>query len=102
MCKYENHKAAIINFFGNPLLVVMDPSMAQDIWQTKNKIVDKTGAWQQMFEDLIPSSLLFQKGDDDWAQKRKACAHAFAKDKLSKMLDVLRGQLMERINRWAA
>ena len=43
-----------------------------------------------MFSDLLGSSLLFGPGDEDWRRKRKACAHAFYKDRLRVMLDVLK------------
>jgi hypothetical protein len=34
------------------------------------------------------------KGNDEWAAKRKASGHAFARDRLGKMMEVLKDQLM--------
>ena len=53
-----------------------------------------------MFEELIPSAFVFAPSNDDWKQKRKAAAHAFAKERLSKMIDMLKDQLMVRIDQW--
>ena len=44
-CKFENHKASLINFFGKPTLCIMNPKCVEDIWYTKNKLVDKSGVW---------------------------------------------------------
>ena len=49
-----------------PVLLILDPEMAQEIFVTKNKIVDKDGFTQQMFEDLIGNSFSFSKGDEKW------------------------------------
>ena len=51
---------------------------------------------QQAMEDMAPTAFIFQKGDENWAQKRKACAHAFYKDRLEKMTFVLK----EKLNAW--
>jgi len=40
---------------------------------------------------MLGHSFLTSKGDDLWKAKRKACAHAFYKDKLEAMLEVLKG-----------
>ena len=37
-----------------------------------------------------------QKGDESWNMKRKACAHAFYKDRLAKMMDVMK----DKLNAW--
>ena len=100
--KYENHKAVLINIWGKPLLSITNPETAHDVFQTKNKIVDKTGVWQQIFEDHMPSAFVFQKGDAEWTAKRKAAAHAFSRDRLSTMLEVLKDQLMKRVDQWLA
>ena len=51
---------------------------------------------QQAMEDMAPTAFIFQRGDENWAQKRKACAHAFYKDRLEKMTFVLK----EKLNAW--
>ena len=36
---------------------------------------------------------IFQVGNESWSKKRKACAHAFYKDRLEKMMKVLKDKL---------
>ena len=49
---------------------------------------------------MMPSAFVFMKGNDEWAAKRKASAHAFARDRLSKMMEVLKDQLQATIDKW--
>ena len=51
-----------------------------------------------MFENIMPTSFVFSPGNDDWKNKRKAAAHAFAKERLSKMIELLKDQLMVKID----
>ena len=53
-----------------------------------------------MFEDFMPTAFVFAKGDDDWKRKRKASAHAFAKGRLANMMELMKDQLMVRVNQW--
>ena len=53
-----------------------------------------------MFEDLVPSAFVFSPSNEDWKQKRKAAAHLFAKERLNKMIEMLKDQLMFRIDQW--
>ena len=48
----------------------------------------------------MPSAFAFQKGDDDWAAKRKASAHAFSRERLSNVLEVLKDQMTSIVNQW--
>ena len=41
----EKNKAIVTNIFGNVLIHICDPAMAQDVFVAKNKYVDKTGIW---------------------------------------------------------
>lgn len=96
----DNKKAHLLNIFGVPHLSIGDAKMVNDLLTTKNKFMDRTGLFVQMFEDFIPSSFAFQKADDDWATKRKACAHAFFKDRLDKMLEVLKTKCNDLVEKW--
>ena len=92
----KKDKALLWSVMNVQVLGIVDPDMVQDIFVTKNKLVDKTGVMQQAMEDMAPSAFIFQKGDDSWSQKRKACAHAFYKERLEKMMCVLK----EKLNQW--
>ena len=55
-----------------------------------NQAIDKDGEGEVMFQDMLGKSFLFSAGDDLWKAKRKACSHAFYKERLLGMLDVLK------------
>ena len=72
------------------MLAIQDPTMVQDIYTRKNKLIDKNGMSQTMFDDLVGKSFVFSKGDKQWETIRKASAHAFYKERLQKMMLVLK------------
>ena len=38
-------------------------------------------------------SFIFSKADQEWKAKRKACAHAFYKEKLMKMMETIKDKV---------
>jgi cytochrome P450 len=80
----------LLNTGGRMSLIVSDPAIIQDMLVTKNHLLDKTGAFCGVFKNLYGASFVFSKSDATWKQKRKATAHAFYKDRLVHMLDVLK------------
>ena len=98
--KVENHKAILLNFFGKLVIIIPDKDIAHDIFYTKNKYFDKGSDWEGVFEDLAPTAFVYAKGDESWKAKRKASAHAFAKGRLAKMIEMMKDQLMVRIDKW--
>ena len=68
---------------------------------TKNKLVDKTGHFRQMFEDSATGAFSFQEGNASWVRKRKAYSHAFHNFKVDNMIEVLKdklGDFVEELN----
>lgn len=51
---------------------------------------------------MLGSSLLFGPSDEDWRQKRKACAHAFYKDRLKLMVEMFKKLIDGRFTEWDA
>ena len=51
---------------------------------------------------LLGESFLFSRGNEIWKAKRKACAHAFYKERLTLMMDTLKTKIMEAFDRWQA
>ena len=49
---------------------------------------------------MIGNAFIFSKADDLWKLKRKSIAHAFYKDRLVHMLDILKDQVLVAQNRW--
>ena len=78
-----------------------DPEIAQDIFVNKNSLTDKDGESLIMFEEIIGQSFVFGHNDDNWKAKRKACAHAFYKDRLVYMLETLKDKTSDTFVKWA-
>ena len=55
---------------------------------------------ETMFRDSIGESFVFSKGDESWKAKRKACAHAFYKERLVLMLETLKLKINEPAIEW--
>ena len=92
----------ISNLGGTPVLLVADPVVVQDLLVTKNAHYDKTGAFEGFFSNLIGKSFLFSQAHETWKIKRQAAAHAFYKDRLAQMLNVLKDKALEVQTKWAA
>ena len=45
-------------------------------------------------------SFLFSKANDNWRAKRKACSHAFYKERLVSMIEVLKDKLADSCKSW--
>jgi len=54
-----------------------------------------------IYKDLLGNSFLFSPGDKIWKAKRQACAHAFYKDQLKVMMEVLKGIVESYIDEWS-
>ena len=85
---------------GVPAYCIQHPDVVQHLATTKNNQVDKNGEGELIFKEMLGNSFLLSKGDELWKKKRKACAHAFYKDKLDAMLEVLKKQTRKRFSFW--
>ena len=74
--------------------------MACDILTSKNVFVDKPSMCDDMYKDLLGHSFVFSPSGPLWKQKRKASAHAFYKDRLVHMCDILKGKMKAAIELW--
>ena len=92
--------AIIVNFLSKVWIVNNDPEIASELFNKHGKYIDKVPDQAEQFKNLLGSSLLFGPTDDDWRAKRKACAHAFYKDRLNHMLEVLKGKINLRVDKW--
>lgn len=81
---------------------VSDPEIVQDLWVGKNALLDKCPESLIMFEDIIGQSFLFAHNDEAWKTKRKACSHAFYKERLVFMLETLKDKIMDVQEKWLA
>ena len=69
--------------------------MLQDLYGQKNGILDKTGAMMAEMSKLMGGSFLFSPSDETWKAKRKASAHAFYKERLVHMSEILKEKLAD-------
>ena len=81
--------------FGVPYYFINDPAIVQDLFTKQNTKIDKVGDSEAIFMDLLGKSFLFSKGDDVWKAKRKACSHAFYKERLVFMLETLKDKSVD-------
>ena len=63
-------------------------------------MLDKHQDGGLLFSYIIGQSFIYSKNDEIWSAKRKACAHAFYKERLISMLDTLRVKLIETFAKW--
>ena len=76
--------------------------MVHDLLIAKNSLFDKTGLIMGVFSKIMGNSFLFSKADELWKAKRKACAHAFYKERLVHMLEVLKDKTSADCENWFA
>ena len=77
------------SFLQRVTIAVGDPDIVKELFTSKNLAIDKNGFSEVMFKPLLGNSFLFSKSDDVWKIKRKACAHAFYKDRMESMMKTL-------------
>ena len=88
------------NMLTMPRIIVSDPMIVRDLYVTKNAISDKDGMTELQFSDLIGNSFIFSHNDARWKAKRKACAHAFYKERLEMMIEVLKDKVEASVEKF--
>ena len=96
----SKHPIVIMNFGTNITLYVADPDVLQDLYVTKNSFFDKTGHLAKVWKGILGHSFLFSRADAVWKAKRKACAHAFYKERMIYLLDVLKMKIGDWCEQW--
>ena len=96
------HPVLALNLASNIHLMVSDAEVAHDMLNAKNQLLDKSGITMACFSKLMGSSFLFSPTDEDWKIKRKACAHAFYKERLVMMLEVFKEKMADDCEAWSA
>ena len=91
---------AVTQIMSSLTIIAMDPKIIQELFTSKTQSFDKSGILQIMLSPFFGNSFLFTKADDLWKAKRKSTAHAFYKDRLVHMLDIIKMKVTESITRW--
>jgi cytochrome P450 len=71
--------------------------MLRDIFVTQNALLEKNDGVYNLVYDLLGDSFVMTKSDEVWKLKRKICAHAFYKEKLEAMTEVMRNVTLDKI-----
>ena len=82
-------------------MFVNQPQAAQELLVNKNKYFDKHFSSSKILKIAVRNSILFQKSDLQWAQKRKSLSASLYKDKLSKMTEKVKVIVNETLEEWA-
>lgn len=83
-----------------PVLHIRDPDMLQEIYVTKNKYFDKHPYLKGIFFPLLGESTLFEASNQSWAAKRKVLSTAFYKEKLTKMVVLIKEEVRKSLAHW--
>lgn len=89
-----------LNFQTVPHVWITDPDIAQDIFVGKNALLDKDFEQALMFQPLLGNCGAFSRNDESWRIKRKACAHAFYKERMVHLMENLRIQTQKTFSQW--
>ena len=96
----KDYPVSCFGVFNQQYVFIQDPEVVQDAFTFKNQELDKTEQNGLYFKPILGESFLFSQTDEHWKAKRKACAHAFYKDRLTLMLDTLKEQILKNFERW--
>mmetsp|Transcript_25393 Transcript_25393/g.19132 ORF Transcript_25393/g.19132 Transcript_25393/m.19132 type:complete len:156 (-) Transcript_25393:1037-1504(-) len=81
-------------------LSILSPELAQDCYVKYNTILDKDPAMKMLVEPLVGDSSLFESSTETWQHKRKALGSAFYKNKLTKMLEIVKVIVQDKMKEW--
>ena len=66
----------------------------------KNKYFDKHESSHKLFYRLLGDGILIAPSNENWSRRRKSLTSAFYKDKLLKMVEVMKAFTYKRVNDW--
>jgi len=81
-------------------LGIASPEMVQDLYGSKNKYLDKHRQLRDILYPLMGDSILFSPSTEGWSHRRKSLSGAFYKDKLIKMVEIVKGCMSEKVDEW--
>lgn len=80
-----------------PTLILNSSKFLTELYVTKNRFFEKDPFSAIQFGSLFGKSIVLSPSDEMWAKKRKVLGSAFYKDKLLKMVGVIREIVREKI-----
>ena len=82
------------------VLSLSDPSMLQEIFVEKNKFFDKSHLSHRLMKPLVGDGILFAPTNENWNIRRKTITAAFYKEKLLKMVEIIKHQAVKNAENW--
>ena len=94
----------ILAEFSSPLgmLIISDPDLVKDLYFAKNQHMEKSTKMQRILTRFIGHSILFDRSDQLWAEKRRHLSAAFYKEKLQPMMETIIAVTQARSERWVS
>jgi cytochrome P450 len=80
---------AMYNGF-EPTLFISDPKILEELYVTKAKFLEKHPMMGRNQSPLTGDTIVFMPGNEQWAKKRKALSASFYKDRLVKMVEIVK------------
>ena len=74
----------------NIALHFSDPELVNELYTIKNKYFDKHHFTYLLAKPLLGESILLVTSSKEWSNKRKALSAAFYKEKLLKMVEIVK------------
>ena len=62
--------------------------------------MEKSSKFKRVWKRFIGNSILFDRSDEVWAQKRKHLSSAFYKDKLNPMMETIISVTNQTVEKW--
>jgi hypothetical protein len=88
------------NFNSYHAFLFNTPEVVSELFGPMNKYLDKHIVDANMFSALGYKSILFSKTDEVWAQRRKSLSAAFYKERLLKMVEIIKKTTLEFVETW--
>ena len=96
-----NQPKVVINYFGYlPLILIRDHKLIEELYTKQNKYFDKHHMMRDLLHPLMGDSILMQQSNENWAMKRKSMSVAFYKEKLLKMIDIVKDCMGRKVGEW--
>jgi cytochrome P450 len=94
----------ILAEFSGPLgmLIISDPDLVKDLYFAKNQHMEKSTKMQRILSRFIGHSILFDRSDQLWAEKRRHLSAAFYKDKLQPMMETIIAVTQATSEKWVS
>ena len=83
------------------MLMMWDPYLIEETFVRNNKFLTKNSVLKNIVYDLMGESILMSESTEEWSKKRKVLSTAFYKDKLLKMISLVKTVVKSTMEDWS-